>query len=69
MKVYELIEKLNRYNKNADVGVCVNGMPKEFEICYGTSEGCTPANCDSVDFMVETESEYSPLSKGERSDT
>ena len=54
MKVYELIEKLNRYNPKANIGVCVNGIPKEFEICYGTSEGCTPANCDSVDFMVDT---------------
>lgn len=54
MKVYELIEKLNKYNPKADIGICVNGMPKEFEICYGTSEGCTPATCDSVDFMIDT---------------
>jgi len=54
MKVYELIEKLNRYNPKADVEIVVKGAPKEFEICYGGSEGCTPANCDSVDFMIDT---------------
>lgn len=54
MKVKELIEKLNKYNPNAKVGVVVNGFPKVFEICYGNSEGCTPANCDCVDLMVET---------------
>ena len=54
MKVYELIEKLNRYNQNADVTICVNGMPKEFEICSGGGDGCTPKNCASVDFMIDT---------------
>ena len=57
MTVQDLIEKLSRYNKTATIGVYINGMPKEFEICYGTSEGCTPENCDSVDFMVETQHE------------
>ena len=57
MKVYELIEKLNKYNPKANICICVNGMPKEFEICYGTSEGCTPENCDSVDFMIDTPTE------------
>lgn len=59
MKVYELIEKLNTYNQKADVTICVNGMPKEFEICYGSSEGCTPVNCDSVDFMIDVSCEQS----------
>ena len=57
MKVYELIEKLNRYNPKADIKICVNGKPKEFEICYGDSDGCTPANCDSVVFMIDTSTE------------
>lgn len=57
MKVYELIEKLNKYNPKADVEICVNGKPTEFEIGYGTSEGCTPATCDSVHFMVDTPAE------------
>lgn len=52
MKVRELIEKLNEYNQNADVEICVNGIPQKFEICYGTAEGCTKLTCDCVDFMV-----------------
>lgn len=55
MKVRELIEKLNEYNQNADVEICVNGMPKEFEICYGGSEGGTKSTCDEVVFMVGTD--------------
>ena len=54
MKVYELVKKLNRYNQNADINVVVNGYPKEFEICYGSSEGCQPYNCDCVVLMLDT---------------
>lgn len=54
MKVKDLIKKLNEYNQNADVEICVNGMPQEFEICYGGSEGCTKSTCDEVVFMVGT---------------
>lgn len=57
MKVKDLIETLNGYNENADVTICVNGMPKEFEICYGGGDGCTPASCHSVDFMIDTPTE------------
>lgn len=57
MTVNELIEKLNNYNKKADVNIVVNGHPLPFEICYGASEGCTPEDCNSVDIMVETECE------------
>ncbi|MGN0173975.1 MAG: hypothetical protein ACI39F_06000 [Acutalibacteraceae bacterium] len=57
MKVKEFIEKLNKYNKNADFNIVVNGCPKDFEICYGSSEGCTHANCDCVDLMVDTVAE------------
>lgn len=39
MEVKELIEKLNEYNQNANVEICVNGRPQEFEICYGGSGG------------------------------
>lgn len=48
MKVKELIEKLNEYNQDADVEICVNGMSQEFEICYGGSEGCTKSSCNCV---------------------
>lgn len=53
MKVKEMIEKLKEYNPEANFYVVVNSYPKEFEICYGTSEGCTKKNCDSVDIMVD----------------
>lgn len=52
MKVKELIEKLNEYNQNADVKICVNSMPQEFRICYGGSESCTKSSCHEVSFMV-----------------
>ena len=52
MKVKDLIEKLNEYNQDAYVEICVNGMPQEFEICYGDSEGCTKSSCNCVAFMV-----------------
>lgn len=52
MTVKELIEKLNECNQDADVEICVNGMPQEFEICYGGSEGCTKSSCHEVSFMV-----------------
>ena len=54
MKVKELIEKLSEYNQSANVEICANGMPQEFEICFGTSEGGTKLSCDCVDFVVET---------------
>lgn len=54
MKVYELIEKLNRYNPKADVEIVVHGTPKEFEICYGGSDGCTPETCENVVFLIDT---------------
>jgi hypothetical protein len=57
MKVKELIKKLNEYNPEANFYVIVNSYPKDFEICFGTSEGCTKENCDSVDIMVNCESE------------
>ena len=52
MKVKELIEKLGEYNPEANFYVVVNNYPTDFEICYGTSEGCIKENCDSVDIMV-----------------
>ncbi len=57
MKVREVIDKLSHYNGNAEFCIVVNGRTKPFEICYGNSEGCTPQNCQCVDFMIDTESE------------
>ena len=57
MKVREMIEKLSEYNPEANFCVVVNNYPTDFEICYGTSEGCTKENCDSVDIMINGVSE------------
>jgi hypothetical protein len=59
MKVKELIVILEKYNKEADVNIIVNGYPMPFEICIGSSEGCTPKTCDCVDFMIDTPAEKS----------
>lgn len=57
MKVKEMIEKLSKYNGEADFGVVVKGRLEPFEVCYGGSEGCTPSNCDHVTIMVNAENE------------
>ena len=59
MKVEELVEELYYYNPNAEIQVVVNGTPKEFEICFGSSDGVNKWNCEDVSFMVETENERS----------
>lgn len=53
MKVKEFIEKLSKYNPKADIGIVVNNSVHEFEICFGTSEGCTKENCDEVNLHVK----------------
>ena len=53
MKVKELVEKLKEYNQEAKVNVIVDCMPSEFEIWYGSREGCTKENCDCVDISVD----------------
>ena len=57
MKVKEIIEKLSKYNEEAEFNIVVKGRIKPFEVCFGSSEGCTPKNCQCVDFMIDTESE------------
>ena len=57
MKVKELIEKLKEYNPEENFYVVVNSYPKDFKICYGTSEGCTKENCDSVNIMINCQAE------------
>ena len=53
MKLKDFLDRLSRYNLEADVKVVVGSESKEFEICYGSSEGCTPENCDSIDLFVD----------------
>ena len=57
MKVKEIIEKLSKYNGEAEFNVVVKGRVEPFEVCYGSSEGCTPLTCDCVDLFINTESE------------
>ena len=57
MKVKEIIEKLSKYNGEAEFNIVVKGIIEPFEICFGSSEGVTRLNCQCVDLMVDTESE------------
>lgn len=52
MKVKELLELLNKYNPEAIVQVVVDCHPYDFEVWYGSSEGCTPETCDNVSVAV-----------------
>lgn len=57
MKVYEVIEKLKKYNQNADLCIVVNGFEKPYVMGFGGDEGCSSASCDRVAFIVDTPSE------------
>lgn len=54
MNVKELITKLLDYNMEAEVEVITDCYPREWSFSYGTVEGCTKANCDTVSFYVES---------------
>lgn len=54
MNIAELVDTLYEYNPTAKVKIIVNGTPMEFSIAYGSSEGCTKENCDSVSLYVDT---------------
>lgn len=54
MKVKEFIEILNEYDSEAQFEVVLNGCPKVFGFAYGTSEGCTKKNCDTVWLEINT---------------
>lgn len=47
-----MIDKLSEYNLGAKFNIVVDGYVKPFEICFGSSEGCTKANCEDVELMV-----------------
>ena len=53
MTVKEIIDKLNEYNLDAKFNIVVDGFDKPFEICFGSSEGVTKTNCETVDLMVD----------------
>lgn len=52
MTVKEIIDKLSEYNSEAKLNVVVDGYVRPFTICFGSSEGVTKTNCESVDLMV-----------------
>lgn len=53
MTVKEIVDKLGEYNPEAEFNIVVDGFSRPFEVCYGSSEGVTKANCDDVDLMVD----------------
>jgi hypothetical protein len=48
MKVSDLIEKLKKYNPEADVFVNSNFKHIGFTLAYGGNEGVEKENCDTV---------------------
>lgn len=54
MKIKDLLDELAIYNPEAEFEIYVNNKPAEFEICYGSSEGVTPATCDDVTVFVNS---------------
>jgi hypothetical protein len=57
MKVKEMIDYLQQFNPEAQVfsQIEYSAFPPRFS--WGTSEGCTKSNCDSVFIYVKEESE------------
>jgi len=53
MKLVDLINKLQEYNANAEVGVIVHNFREEFSITFGGSEGDTKATCNNINFYVD----------------
>lgn len=48
MIVKELAEKLSEYNQTAEVKVVAHNTMSDFDITFGTSEGCEKDTCDTV---------------------
>ena len=53
MIVKELITKLLDYNMNAEISVVAHCRKEEFTLSYGSSEGATKENCDTVSLYVD----------------
>lgn len=68
MNVTTLIDLLKKINPEAQVEVIVDSMPVEFEIGYGETEGCTPADCTVVTIMVDTTQEQVSNAEGYNGD-
>ena len=53
MTVKEIIDKLSKYNLDAEINIIVDGYTRSFTICFGDLEGVTKTNCETVDLMVD----------------
>ena len=53
MTVKEIIDKLSKYNLDAEINVVIDGYARPFTVCFGSSEGVTKTNCETVDLMVD----------------
>ena len=53
MTVKELITKLLDYNMNAEISIVAHCRKEEFTLSYGSSEGATKENCDTVSLYVD----------------
>ena len=53
MTVKELITKLLDYNMNAEISVVAHCKQEGFTLSYGSSEGVTKENCDTVSIYVD----------------
>lgn len=57
MKVKDMIKMLSLFNPEAEFNIVVGSESRPFEICFGSNEGCTKSNCDSVDLFVNSNAE------------
>lgn len=57
MNVLEIIKIFKQYNENAEFLLIINNKPIEFEILYGSSEGCTKENCENVYICADSKDE------------
>jgi len=62
MTVKALIEKLANYNQTAEVKIVAYNKMSDFDITFGTSEGCEKDTCDTVfldSYLFQGEAEKS----------
>jgi hypothetical protein len=53
LKVKELIEKLQKYNPDAEVSVVAHCQAYTFSLSFGGGDGCGREDCESVSFYVD----------------
>ena len=53
MKVKELIEKLKKYNPEAETDVVAHCRSYKYSLSCGRGDGCDETNCEEVSFYVD----------------